>query len=91
MRADHVVIAVRGERLAFGPRGAEHRRLDPGAPRDEFLQVYGVSDEGRMAALQVWFDLDDMAAALAELDARSTLDPRRRITGATPRVNAASR
>ncbi|HTC69116.1 MAG TPA: hypothetical protein VK662_06065, partial [Acidothermaceae bacterium] len=40
----------------------------PGAPQDEFLQVYGVDDEGRIA-LQIWFDLDDIDAALAELDA----------------------
>lgn len=68
MRADHVVIAVRGERLALARVVLSTADSTPGAPRDEFLQVYGVNDEGRIA-LQVWFDLDDMAAALAELDA----------------------
>jgi hypothetical protein len=42
--------------------------VSPGAPQDEFLQLYGI-DEAGLIALQVWFDLDDMDAALAELDA----------------------
>ena len=42
--------------------------LSPGAPQDEFLQIYGIDEEGRIA-LQIWFDLEDMDAAIAELDA----------------------
>ncbi len=30
--------------------------------------LYGVDEEGRVA-LQIWFDLEDMDAAIAELDA----------------------
>ena len=39
-----------------------------GAPIDEFLQVYGIDEQGRVT-LQIWFDVDDMDAAIAELDA----------------------
>ena len=42
--------------------------MSPGSPRDEFLQLYGIDDQGRIA-LQVWFDLEDMDAAIAEMDA----------------------
>jgi DNA-binding SARP family transcriptional activator len=67
MRANHVVMAVRGERLALARMTLGTVDVTPGAPQDEFLQVYGVDDEGRIN-LQVWFDLDDMDAALAALD-----------------------
>ncbi|BBZ14762.1 BTAD domain-containing putative transcriptional regulator [Mycobacterium branderi] len=68
MRASHVVVAVRGERLALARVGLSTADVSPGAPLDEFLQLYGLDDQGRIA-LQVWFDLEDMDAALAELDA----------------------
>ena len=68
MRANHVVIAVRGERLALARVTLGTADVSPGAPQDEFLQLYGVDEEGRIA-LQVWFDLEDMDAAIAELDA----------------------
>ncbi len=68
MRMNHVVLAVRGERVALARVELGTADTSPGAPQDEFLQVYGVDDEGRIN-LQVWFDLDDMDAALAELDA----------------------
>ena len=42
--------------------------VNPGAPEDEMLQLFGLDDEGRIA-LHVWFDIEDMDAALAELDA----------------------
>lgn len=41
----------------------------PGAPQDEWLQVVGI-DADRRIALQVWFDVEDMDAAIAELDAQ---------------------
>lgn len=68
MRASQVVIAVRGERLALARVGVGTVDESPGAPHDEFLQLFGLDTEGRIA-LQIWFDLDDMDAALAELDA----------------------
>ncbi|MCV7401162.1 AAA family ATPase [Mycobacterium fragae] len=68
MRLSHVVIAVRGERLALARVVLSTPDVGPGAPQDEFLQVYRIDEEGRFA-LQVWFDLEDMDAAIAELDA----------------------
>ncbi len=68
MQANHVVIAVRGEHLALARVALGTVDASPGAPQDEFLQLYGVDEEGRIA-LQIWFDVEDMDAAIAELDA----------------------
>jgi DNA-binding SARP family transcriptional activator len=68
MRLSHVVIAVRGDRLALARVTLGTVEVTPGAPQDEFLQLYGIDEEGRIA-LQIWFDLEDMDAAIAELDA----------------------
>ncbi len=40
----------------------------PGATHDEFLALFGLDDDGRLA-LQIFFDIEDMDAAMAELDA----------------------
>ncbi|WP_135459798.1 BTAD domain-containing putative transcriptional regulator [Mycobacterium sp. DL99] len=69
MRADFVISAVRGEQFAIARVSIGTADESPGAPEDEFLQLYGIDEEGRIA-LQIWFDLDDMDAALAELDAQ---------------------
>jgi class 3 adenylate cyclase len=61
-------IAVRGERLALARLVVGTADASPGAPQDEFLQIYGIDEEGRIS-LQIWFDLEDMDAAIAELDA----------------------
>ena len=61
-------IAVRGERLALARLVVGTADASPGAPQDEFLQIYGIDEEGRIS-LQIWFDLEDMEAAIAELDA----------------------
>ena len=96
MRANHVVIAVRGERLALARMTLGTADVSPGAPQDEFLQVYGVDEEGRIA-LQIWFDLEDMDAAIAELDAlharfEDERPPARRLENAASRaVRAISR
>ena len=68
MRLNQVVIAVRGERLALARVTLGTLDTSPGAPQDELLQVYGIDEQGRIA-LQIWFDLEDMDAAIAELDA----------------------
>ncbi len=68
LRLSHVVLAVRGERLALARVELGTSDTSPGAPQDEFLQVYAIDDEGRID-LQVWFDIEDMDAAIAELDA----------------------
>ena len=68
LRANPVDIAVRGERLALARMTTGSADVSPGAPLDEFLQLYGIDESGRIA-LQVWFDVEDLDAALAELDA----------------------
>ncbi|MGB3476863.1 MAG: BTAD domain-containing putative transcriptional regulator [Mycobacterium sp.] len=68
IRVDRVVTAVRGTRLALARMCIGTPGGGPGAPADELLQLYGIDDEGRIA-LQIWFDADDMDAAIAELDA----------------------
>ncbi|WP_267887329.1 BTAD domain-containing putative transcriptional regulator [Mycolicibacterium brisbanense] len=67
MRVTATVIATRGERLALSRLRVGTADVSAGAPEDEFLQVFGIDDAGRIA-LQIWFDLDDMDAALTELD-----------------------
>ena len=60
----------------------------PGAPQDEMLQVISLDDSGRIAQ-QVWFDVDDIDAAIVELDAAHAA---REGAIRTPRLeNAASR
>ena len=88
MRTNLVVVAVRGERLALARMTLGTPDASPGAPQDEFLYLYGLDEEGRIA-LQVWFDLDDIDAAIAELDAVHAQfeEAQRRV----PLANAASR
>ncbi|MGV0850343.1 BTAD domain-containing putative transcriptional regulator [Mycolicibacterium phlei] len=68
------VIAVRGERLAlvhFHASGHE-----PEAVRSDVLQLVELDMQGRTAAVITW-DVDDIEAALAELEARHTATSRR--------------
>ncbi|WP_336584509.1 BTAD domain-containing putative transcriptional regulator [Mycolicibacterium tusciae] len=69
VRYRHDVVAIRGERVALTSLKVGPDDQSPGAPRDELLQLYGLNQEGRIA-LQIWFDVDDMDTAMAELDAR---------------------
>lgn len=69
IRVTAVALAVRGDRFALARLTSVTDDVDPGAPQDEFLQVYGVDDQG-LIVLQVWFDDDDLEAAVAELDAQ---------------------
>ncbi|HZC90126.1 MAG TPA: BTAD domain-containing putative transcriptional regulator, partial [Mycobacterium sp.] len=68
VRVNYVVIAVRGERLGLVRAVVGTADASPGAPHDEFLQIGGIDEQGRVT-LQIWFDPDDMDAAIAELDA----------------------
>ena len=81
-------VAARGERLALVRLLVGTADKSPGAPYDEFLQLSGIDEDGRIM-LQVWFDIDDIDAAIAELDsAHAALDEATR----PPRLeNAASR
>ncbi len=64
----HVVLAVRGERLALFRVAVGTEDMSPGAPKDEVLALYGLDEKGRIR-LAVWFDIEDLGAAIAELDA----------------------
>jgi class 3 adenylate cyclase len=68
VRYRHEVVTVRGEQLALTSLEVGPTDQSPGAPRDELLEIYGLDDDGRIS-LQLWFDVDDMDAAIAELDA----------------------
>lgn len=68
-RFRRLILAVRGESLALSRVAVGTGDASPGAPQDEWLQVVGI-DADRRIALQVWFDLEDMDAAIAELDAQ---------------------
>ena len=75
----HVMIAARGERLALSKITTRGPDVSPGAPYDELLQLYMIDETARVSQ-QVWFDVDDMDAAIAELDAmhaRSERETRR--------------
>ncbi len=87
-RHRYTAVAVRGERLALTRLEVGTADESPGAPHDEMLQLFGLDDDGRIA-LQVWFDIEDKDAAIAELDALHA-----RFEGERPRrplANAASR
>ncbi|AGB23747.1 putative ATPase [Mycobacterium sp. JS623] len=62
------IIAVRGERLALTRLDLGTDDASPGAPHEEMLVLCGLDEDGRIA-LQVMFDVDDIDAAMAELDA----------------------
>ena len=84
----HGVVAVRGERLALIRLELRTADGSHGAPQSEMLQLVGLDQSSRVALL-VWFDVEDMDAALAELDAAHA-----RLGERPPRVpveNAASR
>ncbi|HVE93454.1 MAG TPA: nuclear transport factor 2 family protein, partial [Acidimicrobiales bacterium] len=66
---DGTALAIRGDRLTLGLDSVGGNDDQPGAPRWEYLFVFGVDDHGRCNS-QVWFDPDDLDAAYAELDAR---------------------
>ena len=84
----HGVVAVRGERLALIRLELRTADVSHGAPQSEMLQLVGLDQSSRVALL-VWFDVEDMGAALAELDAAHA-----RLEERPPRApveNAASR
>ena len=68
VRHRNVVLAVRGERLALTRSELGTEDESPGAPQVEVLRLIGLDEEGRIA-LYVAFDIEDMDAAIAELDA----------------------
>jgi DNA-binding SARP family transcriptional activator len=89
VRYQLAIVAVRGERLALIRLAAGTAESGPGAPQDEMLQLIGLDEEGRIAR-QVWFDLDDADAAIAEIDATYARFEKTRRKARRPE-NAASR
>ncbi|OBB78043.1 hypothetical protein A5760_22470 [Mycobacterium colombiense] len=89
MRVTQMAIAVRGERLALARLMIGAADVSPGAPQDEFLLLYGIDEDGQVA-LQVWFDIDDIDTAIAELDAAQArleeLHPRAPLENTATRV-----
>ena len=81
------VLAVRGERLALFHLELGTTDRSAGAAQDEMLQV-GVIDEMGRIAQQVKFDVEDIDAALGELD---VLHERIELRFQVPMDNAASR
>ncbi|WP_435405769.1 hypothetical protein MPNTM1_02001 [Mycolicibacterium parafortuitum] len=69
MRYHSSVAAVRGDRLVLARLEVRTEDVSTGAPQDEMLVLYGIDEQGRIA-LQLVFDIDDVDAAAAELDAR---------------------
>ncbi|WP_198048950.1 BTAD domain-containing putative transcriptional regulator [Mycobacterium triplex] len=67
VQLQHTVVAVRGERLALYRTELGNTDASPGAPREEVLQLVGIDEDGRIS-LDVWFDVEDLDAAIAELD-----------------------
>nr|WP_123025282.1 BTAD domain-containing putative transcriptional regulator [Mycolicibacterium stellerae] len=63
------VIAVRGDHLALTRLEFEYTDTTPGAPSDELIVLFGMNAERRIA-LHVVFDVEDIDAAIAELDAQ---------------------
>jgi hypothetical protein len=67
VRQRHAVVAVRGDRLALTRLEVGTADVNPGAPQDEMLRLVGLDEERRIALL-LWFDVEDIDAAIAELD-----------------------
>jgi DNA-binding SARP family transcriptional activator len=92
VRYRHTPVAIRGDRVALFRLEAGTADASSGAPRDEMLQVIGLDEDGRIA-LEVSFDVEDINAAIAELDAthaRFELErhrPTPRLENAATRVN----
>ncbi|WP_419866299.1 BTAD domain-containing putative transcriptional regulator [Mycobacterium scrofulaceum] len=83
----HATVAVRGDRLALTRLEVHMADTSPGAPRDDSLQLFGLDVDGRIG-LHVWFDIDDIEAAMAELKARFKAEqpPGRRLENMAARV-----
>ncbi|ORB68363.1 BTAD domain-containing putative transcriptional regulator [Mycolicibacterium tusciae] len=71
VRHRHEIVAVRGERLALARLVIGSADMSAGAPQEEVLELYGLDTEGRIA-MRLWFDIEDIDAAMAELDATHT-------------------
>lgn len=81
-------VATLGERFALVRLWVSNGDVSAGAPQDESLHVVALDGDARIA-LQIQFDVEDLDAALAELDALHT---RFEAEGRRPQLeNSASR
>lgn len=67
VRYKRTVVAVRGELLALTRVQLNTLDVSAGAPQVEMLALYGIDAYERLA-LQITFDVEDLDAAMAELD-----------------------
>ena len=67
---ESTVLATRGERLALMRIGLSNRDEEPEAFSTEVLVIGEIDGDEQLAAGVVTFDVDDVDAAFAELDAR---------------------
>jgi len=83
----HTPIAVRGARHSLGRLELSTEDRSSGAPQEEVLELAGFDHDGRIA-MMVLFDVDDLDAALVELDAAAALgqQPRALLENAATRV-----
>lgn len=87
-----VVVAVSGERFALTRLNLGTADVSPGAPQDEAFALFGLDGEAGIA-VQVWFEIEDLDAAMAELDrlhrqAVAASAPTVRLENAASRVDA---
>ena len=71
VRHRNVVLAVRGELLALTRSELGTEDKSPGAPQVDMIRLFGLDEYGRIA-MHMAFDVEDMDAAIAELDALQT-------------------
>ncbi len=91
VRHRRAIVAIRGERVALTRLELGTADGSPGAPQDEALQLFGLDRDGRIA-MEVWFDIEDIDAAVAELDATHARfeeeHPQARLDNAASRADA---
>ncbi|WP_216638202.1 BTAD domain-containing putative transcriptional regulator [Mycobacterium sp. 1423905.2] len=88
VRHQRTVVAVRGQRVALTGLQLGTADSSPGAPRDEAYQLFALDEDGRIAR-EVWFDVEDHDAAMAELE--TTYSRLEEVRHRAPLENAASR
>jgi len=84
----HTPIAVRGARHSLGRLELSTEDRSSGAPQEEVLELAAFDLDGRIA-MMVLFDVDDLDAALVELDAAAALgqQPRALLENAATRTS----
>ncbi|TPG32059.1 BTAD domain-containing putative transcriptional regulator [Mycolicibacterium hodleri] len=88
VRIRRVTIAIRGDRLALFRMRFGTADRSPGAAEDQLLHLMGLDDDGQIA-LHMLFDVEDLDAAMAELNTQH--GKRENCSARAPLENAASR